>query len=85
MKRLKKITIKKKSWCRGKYRNEYGHFCALGFAGHELYGDARYYSTNNFSNDDVKIIRANDRLNGKERKEELTRLFKEAGYKLEFV
>ena len=82
----KTITIFTKNWTRGGWCNEYGHCCALGFAGKQLYGSARYFSGNIFASPEIEsyIFAANDNLRGKERRKELRRLFKEAGYRLVF-
>lgn len=82
----KTITIFTKEWCRNTVRNEYGHCCALGFAGKQLYGNACYFrdGMHELTDDDSDITEANDSLRGQERRKELRRLFKEAGYRLVF-
>lgn len=83
----KTITIPVKKWCRHNFENENGNCCALGWAGKQLYDNSnavfnRYTPLLAFRN---QIINANDHLWGKERRTELRKLFKAAGYKLRFI
>ncbi len=92
----KTITIYTKSWTRGDFCNEYGHYCALGFL--SIQTDGKITTENKGITillddyDDAykaevlnDIVDYNDNLRGKERRKKLREAFKKLGYELRFV
>lgn len=77
------VTINTKCWTRNEFCNQYGHMCALGFAGKQINGDP-FDTPSELCKRFNDIAEVNDNVYGPNRRKELRRLFKEAGYRLLF-
>ncbi len=85
----KTITIFKNRWVRSKYADNHGAYCALGYAGLQLYGESDFFAGSKSLGHPItkiedEVISVNDNCHGKERINRLRDLFKKAGYKLIF-